>query len=283
MEIGIQWPLVLFTVISGAGYGVLAAAGVARLAGKQETSTCKTALVAAMALLGVGGLMSVFHLAHPERFMAAIANLLSFSGIALELIGLAFGFAAAALFLVFASMGNRAGEKVLAACSVVIGVVAAFLQGWAYFEVAVQAGWSTVALPAGYLLTSLAAGFLAYAAIAAFKKEDAAALKLTGVVAAALAALATIAVAAYAAVLGGAGLLEGAPTALAALAAVLELAALALAAWFALKASTPTIALIGALAAVGGSTALRVLMWLVASYQFSFIWDAAANRGLYLF
>lgn len=283
MEIGIQWPLVLFTVISGAGYGVLAATGAARLAGKQGAATCKVALVVAMALLGVGGLMSVFHLAHPERFMAAIANLLSFSGIALELIGLALGFAAAALFLVFASTGNRAGEKTLAACSVAIGAVAAFLQGWAYFEVAAQAGWSTPALPASYLFTSLAAGVLVYAAIAASKKEDAAALKLTGTIAATLAALAVVAVAAYAAALGGAGLLEGAATAFVVLAAVLELATLGLAAWFAFKAPALTIALAGVLVGVGGSIALRVLMWLVASYQYSFIWDAAANRGLYLF
>lgn len=283
MEIGIQWPLVLFTVISGAGYGVLAATGVARLAGKQDASTCKTALVVAMALLGVGGLMSVFHLAHPERFMAAIANLLSFSGIALELIGLAFGFAAAALFLVLVSMGSRSGEKAIAVCSVAIGAIAAFLQGWAYFEVGAQAGWSTVTLPAGYLLTSLAAGFLAYAVIAVVKKGDAAELKLTGLIAAALAAAAVVAVAAYAVILGAAGLLEGSATAFAVLTLALEAAALALAAWFGFKAPTATFAAVGALAAVGGSVALRVLMWLVASYQFSFIWDAVANRGLYLF
>lgn len=283
MEIGIQWPLVLFTVFSGAGYGVLAAAGVARLAGKQGASTCKTALVVAMALLGVGGLMSVFHLAHPERFMGAIANLLSFSGIALELIGLALGFAVAALFLVLVSMGNHAGEKALAVCSVVVGAAAAFLQGWAYFEVAAQAGWSTMALPAGYLLTSLAAGFMVYATVAAAKKEEVAALELTGMIAAVLAAAALVASAVYAVVLGAAGLLDGSATALAVLAIVLEAGALALAAWFRFKAPTATFAAVGVLAAVGGSVALRVLMWLVASYQFSFIWDAAANRGLYLF
>ena len=35
MEVGIQWPLVLFTLIAGAGYGLLATTGLARLAGKQ--------------------------------------------------------------------------------------------------------------------------------------------------------------------------------------------------------------------------------------------------------
>ena len=134
MEIGIQWPLVLFTLIAGAGFGLLATAGLAQLAAEPGKKTKQIALIGAIALLGVGGLMSVFHLAHPERFMGAIANLLSFSGIALELLGLAFGGVAALVFLLVASMESKAAEKVLAACSILIGVVASFLQGYAYFD-----------------------------------------------------------------------------------------------------------------------------------------------------
>uniref|UniRef100_UPI0022E02228 DmsC/YnfH family molybdoenzyme membrane anchor subunit n=1 Tax=Eggerthella sinensis TaxID=242230 RepID=UPI0022E02228 len=146
MEIGIQWPLVLFTLIAGAGFGLLATAGLAQLAAEPGKKTKQIALIGAIVLLGVGGLMSVFHLAHPERFMGAIANLLSFSGIALELLGLAFGGVAALVFLLVVSMENKAGEKVLAVCSILIGVAAAFLQGYAYFEVAAQPGWHQIAL-----------------------------------------------------------------------------------------------------------------------------------------
>ncbi|WP_080797587.1 DmsC/YnfH family molybdoenzyme membrane anchor subunit [Arabiibacter massiliensis] len=283
MEVGIQWPLVLFTVIAGAGYGAMATAGVARLANRQNEATRKTALIVVLALLVVGGLMSVFHLAHPERFMGAIANLLSFSGIALELISLAVGVVVAFLFLVFASTGNKAGEKVMAACSIAVGVVAAFLQGYAYFEVAAQPGWHSLALTFGYLFTSLAAGALIYVAVAAFRKDDEAALRLTGILAVALAALAALSCIAYAASLGAAGLLANAALVVAVLTVVCELAAAGLGTWFAFKKRSLPLVVAAAVAALAASIAVRALMWVVASYGFNFIWEAAANRGLLLF
>lgn len=283
MEIGIQWPLVLFTLIAGAGFGLLATAGFAQLAAEPGKKTKQIALVGAIALLGAGGLMSVFHLAHPERFMGAIANLLSFSGIALELLGLAFGGVAALVFLLIVSMENKAGEKVLAACSILIGVVASFLQGYAYFEVAAQPGWHQIALAFCYLFTSLALGALAYAAIASGKAEDEAGLRLVGKAACGLAVLAVVADAVYAAGLGGAGLLEGDAVLLTVLSLAFALATAAAAAWFAFKAPTLPLAVAGVLAGVGGALCVRLLMWAVAAYQLNFIWEATVNRGLYLF
>lgn len=283
MEIGIQWPLVLFTLIAGAGFGLLATAGFAQLAAEPGKKTKQIALIGAIGLLGVGGLMSVFHLAHPERFMGAIANLLSFSGIALELLGLAFGGVAALVFLLVASMENKAAEKVLAACSVLIGVVASFLQGYAYFEVAAQPGWHQIALAFCYLFTSLALGALAYAAIASGKAENEAGLRLVGKAACGLAVLAVVVDAAYAAGLGGAGLLEGDAVLFAVLSLAFALATAGAAAWFAFKAPTLPLAVAGVLAGVGGALCVRLLMWAVAAYQLNFIWEATVNRGLYLF
>lgn len=283
MEIGIQWPLVLFTLIAGAGFGLLATAGLAQLAAEPGKKTKQIALIGAIALLGAGGLMSVFHLAHPERFMGAIANLLSFSGIALELLGLAFGGVAALVFLLVASMENKAAEKVLAACSILIGVVASFLQGYAYFEVAAQPGWHQIALAFCYLFTSLALGALAYAAIASGKAENEAGLRLVGKAACGLAVLAVVADAAYAAGLGGAGLLEGDAVLFAVLSLAFALATAGAAAWFAFKAPTLPLAVAGVLAGVGGALCVRLLMWAVAAYQLNFIWEATVNRGLYLF
>ena len=283
MEIGIQWPLVLFTLIAGAGFGLMATAGFARLAAKPGKAVKQIALAGSIVLLGVGGLMSVFHLAHPERFMGAIANLLSFSGIALELLGLAFGGLAALVFLLVVSMENEAGEKVLAACSILIGVAASFLQGYAYFEVAAQPGWHQLALAFGYLFTSLSLGALVYAAIASGKAEDEAGLRLIGKVACGLAVLAVVADAAYAAGLGGAGLFEGDAVLFAVLSLAFALATAGAAAWFAFKAPTLPLAVAGVLAGVGGALCVRLLMWAVASYQLNFIWEATVNRGLYLF
>lgn len=283
MEIGIQWPLVLFTLIAGAGFGLLATAGLAQLAAEPGKKTKQIALIGAIVLLGVGGLMSVFHLAHPERFMGAIANLLSFSGIALELLGLAFGGVAALVFLLVVSMENKAGEKVLAVCSILIGVAASFLQGYAYFEVAAQPGWHQIALAFGYLFTSLALGALAYAAIAAGRAEDEAGLRLIGKAACGLAVLVVVADAVYAAGLGGAGLLEGDAVLFAVLSLAFALATAGAAAWFAFKAPTLPLAVAGVLAGVGGALCVRLLMWAVAAYQLNFIWEATVNRGLYLF
>ncbi len=283
MEVGIQWPLVLFTLIAGAGYGLLATTGLARLAGKQGDETRTWALIATLVLLVVGGLMSVFHLVHPERFMGAIANLFSFSGIALELISLGIGVVVAGAFLLLGRAGNAAGEKVCAVLAIVVGVAAAFLQGYAYFEVAAQPGWHSLALALGYLFTSLTAGSLAYVVVAVAKRDDEATVSLVVKVAMGLAACAAVAAVAYAATLSGEGLLDGTAMTIAVVAVACELIALGAGAWMAFKAPSATVAAGGVLAGVGGSVAVRVLMWVVAAYGFDFLWMATANRGLLLF
>jgi anaerobic dimethyl sulfoxide reductase subunit C (anchor subunit) len=283
MQIGIQWPLVLFTLIAGAGCGLLAVTGFARLTVEQGKATRQIALISTLVLLGIGGLMSVFHLAHPERFMAAIANLLSFSGIAMELIGLAFSGLATLLFLAFSSAKNQIGAKVIAACSVVIGVVASFFHGYAYFEVVAQPGWHSLALVFSYMLTSLTAGSLVYAAIASLKTDEKAGLRLIGKVAMGSAALATIAIVVYVVSLGTAGLLQNEAGIVASLAIASELVALFLAACFVFKKSSALLAVGSAVLGIGGGLAVRVLMWTVSTYGLNLIWEAATNRGLYLF
>jgi anaerobic dimethyl sulfoxide reductase subunit C (anchor subunit) len=262
---------------------LLAATGFARLTTTQGKETRKVALVSALVLFAVGGLMSVLHLAHPERFMAAIANLLSFSGISLELIGLAFSGVVTMLFLAFAAAENQVVEKAIAVCSIVIGVVAAFFHGYAYFEVAAQQGWHTIALAFSYMLTSLTAGFLIYAALTAWKADDEAGRLLVVKTAIVLAALATVAIIIYIVSLGVAGLLLNEAVILAALAIVFEAAALILTIRFISKNPSVKLAAGGALLGICGGLTVRVLMWVVSSYGLSMIWEAAANRGLYLF
>lgn len=283
MEVGIQWPLVLFTLIAGAGYGTLACTGVARLAGRQSDGVRSLSLVVALVLLCVGGLMSVFHLVHPERFMGAITNLFSFSGIALELISLGIGVVVAGAFFLLARAGNVAGEKVCAVLALLVGVVAAFLQGFAYFEVAAQPGWHSLALALGYLFTSLTAGFLVYAVVALARGDESDDVRLVGRVAAVLGLGALASTAVYAATLSGEGLLQGQAVAMAVAAVIFELAALGTAAWLGFKTPNVGVAAGGVVAGVGGSVAVRVLMWAVAAYGFDFLYMATANRGLLLF
>jgi anaerobic dimethyl sulfoxide reductase subunit C (anchor subunit) len=283
MQIGIQWPLVLFTLIAGAGCGLLAVTGFARLTVEQGKATRQITLISTLVLLGIGGLMSVFHLAHPERFMAALTNLLSFSGIAMELIGLAFSGLATLLFLVFSSAKNQIGAKVVAVCSIVIGIVASFFHGYAYFEVVAQPGWHSLALAFSYLLTSLTAGSLIYAAIASLRADEKAGLRLIGKVAMGSAALTTVAIVIYVVSLSTAGLLQNEAGIVAGLAIASELVALVLAICFAFKKSSALLAAGSALLGIGGGLAVRVLMWTVSTYGLNLIWEAATNRGLYLF
>lgn len=283
MSIGIQWPLVLFTLIAGCGCGLLAMAGFATLVGKQDKKTMRTTLIITLVLLGVGGLMSVFHLAHPERFMAAVANLLSFSGIALELIGLALSGVATLLFIFFVSTENKGGLKVVAVCSILIGVVATFLHGFAYYEVSAQAGWHSLALAFSYLFTSLTAGSLVFVALVAREPQKNEGLKSFSTLAMVLAAFATLAILVYVISLSGAGLLVGEALIFAVIALCFEVAAAGLSAYIAYKKSSFSVALFAALCAIGGGLFVRILMWLVSSYGLNAVWEATVNRGLYLF
>ena len=291
MDVGIQWPLVLFTLVAGAGCGLLAAAGMARFVMPQAKKTRQTVLACVLALLVIGGLMSVFHLSHPDRFMGAIVNLLSFSGIALELIGLAVCGVVTIVFLVYPCEENEGAAKAIGAIAVIAGVVAAFFHGHAYFEVSAQQGWNSISLAFCYLFTSLTAGVLIYAAFASSRDEGVGAapaktadgLKFMGKVALVLGVLAVIAMIAYVAKLGGAGLLEGAVLGMGVIAIVLELAAVAAAGWFAFKGTAAPLAVGGAALGLGGGLAVRVLMWMVAVYGLNFFGQAAANHGLFMF
>jgi anaerobic dimethyl sulfoxide reductase subunit C (anchor subunit) len=236
-----------------------------------------------LVLLGIGGLASVFHLAHPERFMAAIANLFSFSGIALELIGLALSGLATLLFLAFSSAENQVGEKVLAVCSIVIAAIASFFHGYAYFEVLAQQGWHSLALAFSYLFTSLVDCYLIYIMLASYRTEDEVGLRLIAKVTIGLAASAIVAIAIYVASLGAAGLLVNEAGIFAGLAIAFEVMALVLAICFAFKKPSASLALGSALLGIGGGLAVRILMWAVSTYGLNLIWDATVNRGLYPF
>ena len=176
-----------------------------------------------------------------------------------------------ALFFVLSTAENEMGEKVLAVCCVVIGVVAALLQGFAYFEVGAQAGWHMVPLPLSYLLTSLAAGAAIYLALAAVKGAEAEAQVLTGKIVMALAALGAVAAIAYVGNLAAAGLLEGGALTVGAVTVAVAVVAFALGAWFAFKSQTTGLAVGAAVLCVGASLAVRVLMWVVAEVDLNLI------------
>ncbi len=66
--------IVVFTVLSGAGYGLLAMLGLAVLAGFAERAAGLLALGFGMVLAAAGLLASTFHLGHPERAWRAFSQ-----------------------------------------------------------------------------------------------------------------------------------------------------------------------------------------------------------------
>lgn len=258
----IQWSLVLFTALSGAGAWLFACVGINTFKGLAKKSVLPASL-AAVALLAVGGLCSVTHLSHPERMLSALGH--PAPGIFLEalLLGIL-----AVVALVYAVLLKReasmTGRKVLAVIGIVLAVVFSFSCGSSYM-MASQASWNTVALPLGYLGTAAASGTAVWTLMTALFKEDVEAVRFAGrqmVVGGALALVLALAYGMLSGVAGGSEV----PLFWIAVVACGGLAP-AVFGWLIIrdpgKALTySVIALTGALI---GSVAYRALMWLVGS------------------
>lgn len=172
MGIEIQWPLVLFTLFSGVGAGLLVPAGVAVLAGKRNDRAQFIALVASLVLLVVGGCFSLLHLAAPHNVMAAVYNIFSFSGISIELILLGVCCIVALAFLIVLKRGAAPSAlKVVAVLGIVAALLLMYFCGHGYIMPS-RPAWDTEMLPLAYLGTSLAGGVFAYGVVLAACKAD---------------------------------------------------------------------------------------------------------------
>ena len=80
----IQWPLVLFSLTAGTGGSLFAFVGLSEFLGGYAKMRDAGA-VCSLALIVIGGCFSVLHLASPLHAISAVTNLLSFSGISIEL------------------------------------------------------------------------------------------------------------------------------------------------------------------------------------------------------
>ena len=83
MEEIIQWPLVLFSLLAGAGGCAFAFAGASEFVGGTKRARFAVGVVS-LVLVVVGGLFSVLHLASPQHVMAAVRHVFSFSGVSVE-------------------------------------------------------------------------------------------------------------------------------------------------------------------------------------------------------
>lgn len=280
MYLDIQWPLVIFSLLAGSGGALCAMAAVSELTGRAQKARFAAACCA-LALIVVGGLASMAHLASPQNAMAAAANLGSLSGISVELIMLGVTFVVAAAYAVCVKRAASAGAcKALGVVAGICGLVLAFVCGHGYV-IEARALWNTNLLPLAYLGSALPVGAFGYLLCGLAAKVDAdELLGLHGVVAGA-GALSIAAIIAYVA-FAGIDVAGRAPVALyggIAVCGVIGVAvccALLLRSADAVRGKLLAIATCGCVAAVIGAVSVRVVMW-VASDAFANLFGLAAN------
>lgn len=260
----IQWALVLFTVVSGAGAWLFASSMLASLLKKGEAPT-RLETILAFALLVVGGCMSVMHLSHVDRIMEALNR--PTSGIFVEAAMIGVTCAVLAVYFILTVRGASEGSrKVVGAVGMVLAALFTFACGSSYMMEA-RPAWTTITLPLAYFGTAAAAGCGLNLLCKAVQGADDDAVSFAGILAAAGGALGAILAAAYCAIASAylAASEDGAVTWVAAVfvGAVVEIACGLLA-----SKKPSGAAAMGAVCLVAGvvaAIALRVAMWLLGT------------------
>jgi anaerobic dimethyl sulfoxide reductase subunit C (anchor subunit) len=274
----IQWPLVLFTLIAGAGAGMLTCAGLGEFLGASKKTRFVAAIIA-LVLFVVGGIASILHLGQPASVMAAAANLGSFSPISLELIFLGLS-ALVALIYIFVVNREGGASKIVGIIGVVVGIIFMYVSGHGYEVITARPAWANPALSLGYLFTSLTLGGFCFLALQAIFKDEADSFKKAALIVAVVAALATIALAVYgfSAPLGESAVLFW-------ICAVVVGGVLSVVAGVvAFMKENSAMAYLGVLTALVGGLAFRIIMWMIASPTVPNLFDIASqNRGLFPF
>lgn len=261
----IQWPLVLFSLFAGTGGTLFAFSGLSELLGGARKPR-EVAAAVSLALMVIGGCFSVLHLASPLHALSAVTNLLSFSGISIELMLLGATFVVVAVYLVLVRRGSAdAGAvKAIAVIGLILGLMLAFFCGHGYV-IEGQPTWNTNLLPCAYLGTCLACGAFAFGLVWVFSGEgELPGWMRTSVFAAA--ALSALSALGYTVFLGAAAAVE--PLLLwigVAACAIVGTVAAAVAVWRGSASSAKAACAAGLTCAVVGGLSVRMLMWVCAT------------------
>lgn len=167
----IQWSLVIFTTLAGAGAWAYVAFCVCALRGLVRNDRTKAlACWTVLAMLVVGGLASVTHLSHPDRIMAVLAH--PTMGIFAEalFVGL-LAIAVAAYLLAWKRGAGLGAQKAILAVGAVLAVLLTLMLGYSYMMEA-RPAWDTITLPLAYMFTASSGGVALFVVLAALGKED---------------------------------------------------------------------------------------------------------------
>lgn len=190
----IQWALVLFTVVSGAGAWLFAFSMLGSLL-KKDAAPGKMETITAFVLVAVGGCMSVMHLSHVDRILEALNH--PTSGIFIE--AAMIGVLCVILAVYFVLLARNSSEKARTAVGVLgllVGMVFTYACGSSYLMEA-RPAWQTVTLPLAYFGTAASAGAGLNLLLKAVQKRDEQAVSFAGLMAVVGGALGAVLAAAF--------------------------------------------------------------------------------------
>lgn len=255
----IQWSLVIFTVLAGAGAWAYFAFCLSALTGNvRNDRTRLLACVVTLVMLVVGGLASVTHLSHPDRIMAVFSH--PTMGIFTEALFVALvGIAVVAYLLVWRRGAGEGAQKALLVVGAVLAVLLTLMLGYSYM-MASRPSWNTPLLPLAYVFTASSGGAALYLLVAALGKEGEQATRFASVLLMAGGVLAGVTALAFGLAAGTIGA-EAAPLWLA---VVLCGAVVPLALGYAVRVKPAQTLMLGVTAfvfALVGCAAFRCVMW----------------------
>ena len=161
--------VLIFTVTSGAGYGLLAWLGAGQLLGFTQTLTVNQQIIIglmAMVLVSIGLVSSTMHLANPKNAWRSFSRFrtswLSREAVFAILLYPVAGLYAAAIFW------QWPGVNILAGLSMILALVTLFTTSMIYASLKTIRQWNTPMVPALFMAYALISGGLLFLAVDAF-------------------------------------------------------------------------------------------------------------------
>lgn len=165
----IQWHLVFYTLLVGAGVGVFALVAISELMGK-GTQYHMSGSIISLVLLALGGFASFLHLQHPERGANILGNFRS--PITQEMyLAVVTGLFILLYIVMIKIEASTLSKKVMAGLGLVFGILLVFFSGLLYVFPA-RPAWNTLLLPLIYFTSSLSLGIFVLYSWIRFKKLE---------------------------------------------------------------------------------------------------------------
>jgi len=169
----VQWELLLFSLLVALGMGCFAFVAVSEWKGILASIRLPGAITSLVAL-GIGGIISSFHLGHPERIFHILGNVKS--GISQEFVLTGITGLVIVLYIVLLLWQEASAQarKNVAALGFILAAAVTFATGKIYV-LGARPAWNSYLIPVLYLATAAALGVFAMYIWIVLKEPDASA------------------------------------------------------------------------------------------------------------